>query len=104
MTTLQGHTNVVYSVKFSPDGRLLASGSGDRSVRLWNVETGECCQVLNGHLNEIWATDFSPDGQLIASSSEDEMIKLWQVKTGKCWKILRASRPCEGMNITGVMG
>ena len=102
--TLSEHNNVVGTVAFNPDGSLIASGSFDHTVKLWDVYTGKCLRTLLGHSNKIWSVTFSPDSQYLASSSEDETIELWDVNTGKCLKTLRADRPYEGMNITGVTG
>ena len=65
--TLTGHTGYVYSVSFSPDGRTLASGSADGTVRLWNGVTGEHKQTLTGHTNWVESVSFSPDGRTLAS-------------------------------------
>ncbi|TEU17946.1 MAG: hypothetical protein E3J21_07060 [Anaerolineales bacterium] len=102
--TCEGHTDWVRSVTFSPDGSLLASGSADQTVRLWDVSTGQCLKTLQGHTYLVWSVAFSPDGCTLASGSQDETIKLWDVQTGECLKTLRPDRPYERMNITGVTG
>jgi WD40 repeat protein len=94
----------MWSVCFSPDGSVLASGSNDQTVRLWNSHTGECLRQFQGHTGLISSICFSPDGSVLASSSNDETIRLWDVKTGTCLRILRSHRPYEGMNITGAIG
>ena len=76
----------------------------DQTVRLWSVSTGQCLRVLQGYTNRVWSVAFSPDSKTLAGGSEDGTIKLWDVKTGECLKTLRAERPYEGMNITGVTG
>jgi WD40 repeat protein len=88
----------------SPDGSILATSSGDKTVRLWHVSTGECCKTLYGHANRVNAVTFNPNGRLLASGSDDETIRLWDVETGECLKIVRADRLYERMNITGVTG
>ena len=80
---LEGHTGSVRSVAFSPDGQLLASGSGDKTVRLWNPATGEQLQKLKGHTDWVRSVAFSPDGQLLASGSDDETVRLWNPATGE---------------------
>ena len=89
---------------FSPDGTHLASVGHDQTVRVWDVSTNECLQVLRGHDNWVWSVAFSPDGQILASASQDETIKLWDAVTGECIKTLPVPKPYEGMNITGVKG
>lgn len=80
--TLQGHKNYIWSVAFSPNGKLLASGSADKTIKLWDTATGKVTATLLGHDDDVYAVAFSPDGSLLASGSGDE-IKLWEVATGK---------------------
>ncbi|UBF24245.1 WD40 repeat domain-containing protein [Kovacikia minuta CCNUW1] len=87
-SSLLGHTHAVWSVAFSPNGCLLASGSLDGSVRLWNRFTGQCLQILRQHQSGVWSVAFSPnvdanncDRQLLASGSQDQTIQLWEITT-----------------------
>jgi WD40 repeat protein len=80
---LRGYTSRVWSVVFSPDGRLLASGSDEGTVKLWDVETGQEVHTLRGHTGWVTSVAFSPDGRLLASGSDDQTVKLWDVGTGQ---------------------
>ena len=80
-----GHGGRVTSVAFSPDGRLLASSSDDKTIRIWNVTTGQEVLTLTGHKGRVNAVVFSPDGKLLASAGGpfDNTVKLWNVSTGR---------------------
>ena len=78
----------VNSVSFSPDGSRIASGSGDNTIKIWNVETGEIIKTLTGHTFFVNSVSFSPDGSRIASGSNDRTIKIWNVETGEIIKTL----------------
>ncbi|MFM6748888.1 MAG: protein kinase domain-containing protein [Dolichospermum sp.] len=88
LQTLTGHSDWVWSVAYSPDGQTLASGSVDKTIKLWNVKTGNLLQTLTGHSNSVRSVAYSPDGQTLASGSDDKTIKLWDVKTGKLLQTL----------------
>ena len=77
-----GHTEDVISVAFSPDGSMLASGSLDRTVRLWEVSTGLHLRTFTGHSRFVISVAFSPDGTTLASGSQDGTVRLWEVSTG----------------------
>ena len=80
----------VLSVAFSPNSRLLASGSADQTVRLWDVGTRQTQKTLRGHTDWVNSVAFSPDGQILAASgSEDDTIRLWNVATGETVRTLR---------------
>ncbi|MFF1341500.1 trypsin-like peptidase domain-containing protein [Streptomyces sp. NPDC058290] len=79
---LPGHTAPVLSVTFSPDGRFLATGSSDNTVRLWDVATGTTRTKLAGHTAPVLSVAFSPDGRTLATGSSDNTVRLWDAATG----------------------
>ena len=90
------HWSQVTFVCFSPDGKVLASASDDRTIVLWDVRTGRAMKTLRGHTDFVGCVEFSPDGKLLASCSgnhhgsnntDNHTIKLWDAKSGKLKQI-----------------
>jgi eukaryotic-like serine/threonine-protein kinase len=79
---LMGHTGIVSSVAFSPDGTRIVSGSYDKTAKVWDSRTGESLLELKGHTGKLWSVAFSPDGTRILTGSSDRTAKLWDSKTG----------------------
>ncbi|HEY9602642.1 MAG TPA: WD40 repeat domain-containing serine/threonine-protein kinase, partial [Allocoleopsis sp.] len=69
----------VNSVAISPDGKWLASGNDDKTIRVWNLETGRVVSTLTGHSQSVKSVAFSPDGTMLASGSDDQTVKLWNL-------------------------
>ncbi|KAL7972428.1 WD40-repeat-containing domain protein [Trichoderma sp. SZMC 28014] len=85
---LDGHNSDTISMVFSHDSKLLASASGDKTVRIWSTETGECRQVLLGHSSHVNSVAFSHDSKLLASTSDDKTVRIWSTETGECRQVL----------------
>jgi WD40 repeat protein len=85
-----------YTLAFSPDGRLLATGDTGSGIQLWDVESGKLLNLLSGHSGNpariaglVWQVAFSPDGSLLASAAGDTTVRLWEVSTGELLKTFR---------------
>lgn len=110
-STMEGHTESVISVAFSPDGKQLASGSGDTTVRFWDLSTE--CPLFNCQLHKNWVlcVAWSPDGLKLASACKNSSIAIWNPETGKqinktltghkqwvtflCWQPLHLNEECR---------
>jgi len=83
-----GHTDDICVVCFSPAGSILASGSEDMTIKLWDVKTGKLIMTLKGHRDDINSVEFSPDGKFLVSSSCDQTIRIWDLRNGKTVRII----------------
>ena len=78
---------------FSPDGRTVASGSEDNTLKLWDSTSGSMLHDLAGHTGRVFSVAFSPDGRTVASGSDDNTLKLWDVVTGRLLETLNKDAP-----------
>ncbi|KAF3912599.1 Beta-TrCP [Arthrobotrys entomopaga] len=85
--TIRGHSDIVSSVVLSTDSALIASGSEDKTIKIWDANTGACLRTLNGHDDSVSSVAFLYDGR-IASGSLDQSIKIWDINSGTCLKTL----------------
>jgi WD40 repeat protein len=92
--TIEAHSSMIYALAISPDGEIIASGSSDRTIKMWQLQTGKKIRHLgrwfSGHTESVWTLAFSPDGQTLASGSWDNTIQLWEVSTGKKIRTINA--------------
>jgi len=80
----QGTLSEVSSVSWSSDGSRICSGSDDRTVRVWEVSSGDCIRTLKGHSSWVNAVAWSSDGSRICSGSDDKTVRVWEVSSGQC--------------------
>jgi WD40 repeat protein len=81
--TLPGHSDIITQIAWSADGKKLATASQDRTIRIWNTETGALVANLEGHTDIVLGITWSPDGSTLASTSADDTIRLWDIQAGK---------------------
>jgi GAF domain-containing protein len=91
--TLKGHSGWVTGVAFSPDGRRLASGSWDQTVKFWNVSTGQELSTVGGKMNEVQAVAFSHDGHWLAAENSSDTVTVWDATTGRQMHTLSSNKP-----------
>ena len=98
--TLEGHLAGISCIAWSPDSKVLASGSDDKLIRLWDITSGRCLpSLLIGHHNYVYSLAFSPKGNMLVSGSYDEAVFLWDVRTARLMRSLPAhSDPVSGVD------
>jgi WD40 repeat protein len=91
-SNLEGHSEWVWSVAFSPDGSRLATGSGDGTAKIWDLESGKASLTLEGHSESVTRVAFSPDGSGLVTGSDDGTAKIWDLESGKASLTLEGHR------------
>lgn len=81
--SLKGHLNWVRGVSVAPDDRLVVSGSDDKTVKLWDLNSNTCVHTFFEHRGMVSCVDFHPDGTCVAAASTDSTIKIWDIRTNK---------------------
>jgi WD40 repeat protein len=87
--TLNEHSGPVFCADFSPDDKYFLSGSADKTIRLWDVNTDDCIRVFKGHSDEVRAVAFLPGGRQFVSASFDMTLKIWDTDNPECVRTLK---------------
>ncbi|NPD91379.1 eIF2A-related protein [Xylanibacter muris] len=80
--TLEGHSGIIHSVVFSPDGERIVTTSEDKTIRIWDTKNGECINVLEGHKSDVLSCQFCPNGKVIITRSQDNTVGIWDLENG----------------------
>lgn len=99
LVEFKGHLDFVFSASFSPTSDLLASGSFDSTIKLWDVRCGSCVSTLPAHSDPVTSVAFNFDGTCIASASHDGLARVWDVATGECLKTIVGEESSEGVAV-----
>jgi WD40 repeat protein/GTPase SAR1 family protein len=86
--TLRGHTDWIGRIAWSADGRMLASPSADKTIRIWDAETGECLRTLKGHKGSVYCVAFDQASRTLASGGQDRTVKLWTTASGQLFRMM----------------
>jgi WD40 repeat protein len=103
---LEGHKGTIKSLSITPDGQRAVSGSEssfreeDKSLRVWDLESGECLRILEGHSSVISCVNITPDGRLAVSSSWDDTLRVWDLESGECLHALKGRSYIDSLSVT----
>ena len=81
---MEGHTHRIYGATVTPDGKTIVSCSRDSTLKVWNLETGQCQATWEGHMGDVNGVTVTPDGKRVVSGADDSTLKVWDLQTGHC--------------------
>ncbi len=84
LAVLRGHTDAVYAVAVTPDGKKVASGSEDETLKIWDLDSGQYLTTPKGHTGTIYNATVTPDGKKVVSGSQDRTLRIWDLDSGQC--------------------
>lgn len=87
---IENHLHIAQCIAITPDGQVAVSGSMDKTVGVWELQTGRCLAILEGHTTGVWVVTVTADGHTVASGSTDSTVRVWDVQTGRCLGTLKA--------------
>ena len=93
LRTLEGHSDCVDGVAVTPDGRRAVSASSDKTLKVWDLESGAELRTLEGHSDEVSGVAVTPDGRRVVSVSDDKTLKVWDIDSGRCLHSLYGTGP-----------
>jgi len=85
---MEGHRDSIQAITITPDGKRVVSASSDKTLRVWDMESGVCLCTLVGHADAVTTLAITPDGMRVISGSKDFTLRLWDTTSGKCLRIL----------------
>jgi WD40 repeat protein len=94
VSTLNGHSALVTSVSWNPDGKLIVSGSRDAALKIWEVATGQALNTIEGHCGPVYTVSWSTDGSVVASGTSDKTVKIWSATSFLLLNTLEGHREC----------
>ncbi len=97
---LKGHQGRIQQIQSSKDGKIIASASADKTIKIWDAQTGKELRTLEGHTEEVNSVSLNSDGKTIASGSTDGMVKLWDISTGKALRTFNSEQPIYSVSFS----
>lgn len=99
-TRIEGHADSIYGLTISPDGKIIATSSYDKLIKLWDSATGKEIRTLKDHIDAVYALEWTPDGKRLVSGAADRTLKIWDPATGE--RLFTLGEPADGINTVAI--